>query len=306
MRHDERIRHLNEDIDRLLRHPDATIEGSDRNCDELLGVAQVLAQADLAALSQTRQTTRQRLLVQRTESRPFGMRARPVLIGTVAALVLVAALVTVPPLHAMAQDAIQGIGRILFTRQPTPAEELFATYGELRFDDAARSEQVTLAQAQERFESPILTPTYLPEGMALQSVGIVEEEDTIAVQLTYGGEFLLTTSQMRPRHGSSIELPVGSDVIPQPVTVRGTEGTWLESVPNAIGGLASEEDPDVVERRLLFYDNLLTWEEDDVIYTIRANSDRAPEGEGIVVTEGERALSLEEIVQIAESLQPLE
>lgn len=306
MSHDDRVRQLNADIDRLLRQPGATVESGDRDYDELLGVAQVLARADLAALSQTRQATKQRLLERTTAGRRSSIRLQPVLVVAMAVVVLVAAVVTVPPLRAMAQDAIQGIGRILFTREPTPAEELFATEGELRFDDAPIPEQVTLAQAQERFGAPILTPTHLPEGMALQSVGIVEGEDTIAVQLTYGGEFLVTISQMRTRDGSSLELPLGGTVIAQPVTVRETEGAWLEDVPNAIGGLASEEDSDVIGGRLLFYDNLLIWEEANVVYTVRANSGRAPEGEGIVVTGGEPALSLDEVVQIAESLQPLE
>ncbi len=48
----------------------------------------------------------------------------------------------------------------------------------------------------------------------------------------------------------------------------------------SIGDLPAEEDPDVIGGQLLFSDHLLIWEEDEVVYTIGANSDRPPEGIG--------------------------
>ncbi len=103
-----------------------------------------------------------------------------------------------------------------------------------------------LEQAQERFERSVRVPTGLPPGLTLQSVDIIETKGTITVRLICGGEYLVTISQMRTRDGASIELPVDDDVIPQPVGVPGKQGVWLEEVPHSIGGLPSEEAPDVI------------------------------------------------------------
>ena len=121
---EERIRQLNGDIDQLLQEPRAAIDPGDRKHDEeLLAVARVLAQADVAALSRSRLAARQRLLSERNQPRRTHLAWRPLLAGATAVLILVA-VVTMPPLRLMAQDAGRGIGRPLFTQAPTPAEEL--------------------------------------------------------------------------------------------------------------------------------------------------------------------------------------
>lgn len=301
MQTEERMRELNADIDRLLCQPDTVTKRGDREYDEMLEVAQVLATADVSALSQKQQATRYRLLHPATPRHSLGLRARPALTGALIVLALLVVVITVPPLRVMAQDVIDSIGRLFLTRQPTAAEQEFASE-ELRFEDMV-PEPLTLTQAQERVDFPIRLPSYLPEGVALHNVTVTEEQDSVVVTLTYGGPYLLTIEQMDLREEGTFTLPLGDAVIPQPVMVGEVDGVWLEHVPAGIGGLASEEQPEVFAHRLLFYENILTWEEEGRIYVISTNSSKPPESDGLIVTLEEPALSLAEVVRIGESLQ---
>lgn len=123
----------------------------------------------------------------------------------------------------------------LFSFVPPPGTEIMQA-ADLAAQLAPRP--ATLDEARTAVSFPLLTPAFLPEGVALVDVRI---SATSTVILNYAGAGLtVSLVQSNDRTGDERQPPEGSNV--QSVTVRGQPGTLITGGPDQPGSLLRWEE----------------------------------------------------------------
>jgi hypothetical protein len=208
------------------------------------------------------------------------MSRKAVLIAMALVALVSLAFLAYPPGHTLALEVLARFESLVITNAPTVSE---------RSQDPTPVGQptatpmivplpiLTVKQANEQAGFQILCPRYVPAGYQLVGRGVHHAEAGVNVGTKYaveGGIPSISFSQTRYVTDVTEEYPVG-DAPTIDVEVRGQPGLWVEQ---ATVGLAAGEP---------WLRNLLVWQEDDILNTLRSDD-----------------LALEEMSRIAESLSP--
>lgn len=243
----------------------------------------------------------------RPAARRFSRLAMRAVAFTALALLLATALA--PPLRAAAQEWLGRIGNLLITGEQTQAERDFQQIEQLQTEwPGLPAEPVDLAEIAAQLDFALLVPTALPEDLTYQTARVTASEDspTARAILSYGGAYPLTIEQTPTAHGRLEQLAVGAEVTPALMVVRGNLAYWLENVPHGLGGVLNDEA--VITNPALYYDSMLIWEEDGILYRITGLGTRRPTSRLDAPTTGappeQPGLTLDTALRIAESMAP--
>lgn len=285
------VERFNQELDRLLSTGELPAEvEQDALHNEMLSIANALATANLETLSKSRVSLQNRLLSD--EASP-AHRPTPRAMKMPATLVLVLALfMTVfavsPPLRSWAQEVLARVGALIVTDAPTYAERTLPILQTATPERPWGPELESLSQeeASRRAGFTVLVPRNLPKWK--QEFVFYSDTDWVAVLGIYDRWYGVDVIQMKLTDEQEEEFPIGdADVLE--VKVRGQTGYWIEDAATSIiggGGSIFHGMKDVVWQ--LGYNNILTWEEDGIVYLMLADDE----------------LSLGELLTIAESLAP--
>lgn len=281
------IERFNQELDRLLSTGELPAEvKQDALHNEMLSIANALATANLETLSKGRVSLRNRLLS--NEASP-AHRPTPRAMKMAATLVLVLALfITVfavsPPLRSWAQEVLARVGALIITDAPTYAEQELprlqtGTPERLRGPEL---ESLSQEEASRRVGFTVLVPRNLPKWKPQFIFHL--DTDRVTVLGVYDGWYGVNIFQMKLTDEQEEEFPIGdADVLE--VTVRGQTGYWIEEAATSLiggGGSAFHGMKDIVWQQ--GYNNILTWEEDGIVYLMLAD-DELPLGELLTIAE---------------------
>lgn len=294
------VERFNQELDHLLSTGELPAEArQDTLHNEMLSIANVLATAKLETLSKGRISLRNRLLsneappAHRPKSR--AMKVAPVLALGLALLIIVFAVS--PPLRSWAQEVLARVGTLIITDAPTYAEQTLPILQTATPVYSERQELESLSQeeATRRAGFTVLVPRALPkkeEDMYKPSWGtswettwdIFEISNGVVVRGIYDRWYEVRILQLKLPDEQTEEFPIGdADVLE--VTVRGQTGYWIEEAATTIiggGGSIFHGMKDIVWQ--LGYNNILTWEEDGIVYLMLAD-DELPLGELLTIAE---------------------
>ena len=283
------------------------LAGLPQDYREALALAHTLRVTDMAQLSRSRESLRQKIarsgrqrevgsntLLQGVQTMKTGFSAhsparRAVTMAAMLALFL-ALLLTFQPVRALAGQILNQIGFFTFTNEPAIPEEWI---GQESFNSAAQATPLPVedlrglteeaAELQAGFS--LYTPGYLPECFSLNNRSILREQDRPAVMTAYHcpgktvyEDVFLYIDQSPLGGESQTGYPIG-DARPVEVTVRGQKGLWIEQAPT---GVQSNREG----KTELMPVNLLLWEQDGFFFQMRSNH-----------------LSQAEMMKVAESLE---
>jgi hypothetical protein len=302
---DQIIVDFNQELDHLLLTDEVPAGKFDAVHTEMLSIAQEYATADLEFLSQVKGALRHGLLSKKYPiSRPFSIPLRLATVSIALLILLVSLFALSPPFRAWAQDIIARVGNLLITNAPTDAEEAFPYY----LTETPQSRPVTpepslsQEQASQLAGFPVLVPRNLPskendpfavpwgatQGERWHDQSIEQVPNGMLVYGFYDRFYSVFIMQLKLDEDPTQDFPVGSAIVRE-VKVRGRTGYYIENAATEItrgGGSISYPDQNPIWQ--LGYENLLIWEEEDLLYVIR----------------GDDELKLDDLLTIAESLSP--
>ena len=210
----------------------------------------------------------------------------------VALAVLVIAVSTVafvPSMRTWAQGILTQFGPLIITDAPTRLEVTINTprvptpIGQPTGTPIAGPLPIiTIEEASDVAGFQVLAPEYVPAGYRLGSREVFTSEVGVfvfTICVTEGGEERISISQIQYVPGYEAEFPV-SDALTMDVTVRGQPGLWVEGVKLGIRNDGNSGGSE------LYGINVLIWEEEDNLFTLRSNE-----------------LTLKETLKIAKSLE---
>jgi hypothetical protein len=184
--------------------------------------------------------------------------------GSALALALLIVLLLTPPGRALAQEILQQFGLLVFTHEPTSAEQSMTATPDPKMVYAMTTVYSDVASASEKAGFPVYYPAFLPEGYVsfqrLQPVDIAYGSSGAVARVgamfeKAGSGEILSFSQTPwdyPPDQETAEFGTG-DATPRAITVSGNDGVWLE---NYIAGSGLDENNNPV---LVRY-NVLIWE----------------------------------------------
>jgi hypothetical protein len=230
------------------------------------------------------------LLVQKAASmKALQPRFRRLMTAAAAVLILLAATWTIPPLRAVAQEAIAWV----FTQ--VASMRTFIEYQAWSPDDMQTFSTLVEADALEnQLGFAVLIPTAMPDGFTFVQASTLDPNNYISLEYSH------RTYILQSREAYSEEVGANARIITTSIqTASGlvngqfVQGAWVfptppDGMPHPSQGIQGEAEwrSDVLMRRL-------RWSQDNIFYEITTNAtDGSP-----------RLLTLEELVQIAESLR---
>jgi len=306
MKTNDVIKQFNTDIDNLMEKKRT---GLDMDQDDATNLAAVLAAHDPSKKSRVEASLRKEML-DRIDNRNASIH-RPMRwqYAVLAVIAVLCALFTIPSVRAVAQDIIRVIGDVIVSNAPTDAEEYVAA---LQSGTPTSTPDPSIQPCEDCGEQVVglysldevsqmagfraYAPEYIPEGYWLATRDIFDRSGPIMVTTDYRMELdpplhdglqmagIIALQQIFDASGTySWEMNVG-DVPVVNVSVNGQPGVWLEQIP--VIPVEDENGQWDYERW-----NRLIWEADGFTFIIQTNmpSDLLP---------------LEEVIRIAESLQP--
>ncbi len=306
MKTNDVIKQFNTDIDNLMEKKRT---GLDMDQDDATNLAAVLAAHDPSKKSRVEASLRKEML-DRIDNRNASIH-RPMRwqYAVLAVIAVLCALFTIPSVRAVAQDIIRVIGDVIVSNAPTDAEEYVAA---LQSGTPTSTPDPSIQPCEDCGEQVVglysldevsqmagfraYAPEYIPEGYWLATRDIFDRSGPIMVTTDYRMELdpplhdglqmagIIALQQIFDASGTySWEMNVG-DVPVVNVSVNGQPGVWLEQIP--VIPVEDENGQWDYERW-----NRLIWEVDGFTFIIQTNmpSDLLP---------------LEEVIRIAESLQP--
>ncbi len=306
MKTNDVIKQFNTDIDNLIEKKRT---GLDMDQDDATNLAAVLAAHDPSKKSRVEASLRKEML-DRIDNRNASIH-RPMRwqYAVLAVIAVLCALFTIPSVRAVAQDIIRVIGDVIVSNAPTDAEEYVAALQSgtptstpdpsIQPCEDCGEQVVGLYSLDEVSQMAVFrayAPEYIPEGYWLATRDIFDRSGPIMVTTDYRMELdpplhdglqmagIIALQQIFDASGTySWEMNVG-DVPVVNVSVNSQPGVWLEQIP--VIPVEDENGQWDYERW-----NRLIWEADGFTFIIQTNmpSDLLP---------------LEEVIRIAESLQP--
>jgi hypothetical protein len=306
MKTNDVIKQFNADMDNLMENKRS---GSGMNQDEITDLAAVLAEHDPSNESRVEASLRKHML-DRIEKRNTSIH-HPIRwqYAALAIIGVLCALFTIPSVRAVAQDIIRVIGDVIVSNAPTDAEEYVAAMQSgtptSTPDPSIQpcedcGEQVvglySLDEVSQMAGFNACSPQYIPEGYWLATRDVFDRSGPVIVTTDYRMELdpplqdglqmsgIIALQQIFDASGTySWEMNIGEVPIVE-VSVNGQPGVWLEQIP--VIPVEDETGQWEYERW-----NRLIWEAGGFTFIIQTNmpSDLLP---------------LEEVMRIAESLQP--
>jgi len=306
MKTNDVIKQFNTDIDNLIEKKRT---GLDMDQDDATNLAAVLAAHDPSKKSRVEASLRKEML-DRIDNRNASIH-RPMRwqYAVLAVIAVLCALFTIPSVRAVAQDIIRVIGDVIVSNAPTDAEEYVAALQSgtptstpdpsIQPCEDCGEQVVGLYSLDEVSQMAVFrayAPEYIPEGYWLATRDIFDRSGSMMVTTDYRMELdpplhdglqmagIIALQQIFDASGTySWEMNVG-DVPVVNVSVNSQPGVWLEQIP--VIPVEDENGQWDYERW-----NRLIWEADGFTFIIQTNmpSDLLP---------------LEEVIRIAESLQP--
>lgn len=199
---------------------------------------------------------------------------------------------TIQPVRALAGQMIGQIGLFHFTQEAAIPDEWI---GQENFQSAANATSTPLPiqslnglsreDAEQKAGFAPLSPGYLPACFSFNSYNLLDRQGAPSLLTAYEcpGESIydrvfLELDQTRMQGGKKIDYPIG-DAQPVEIALRGQTGLWINQAPI---GVQTDRDGKTQQMAV----NLLVWEEDGFFFQMRSNQ-----------------LSQEEMVKIAESLK---
>jgi len=306
MKTNDVIKQFNTDIDNLIEKKRT---GLDMDQDDATNLAAVLAAHDPSKKSRVEASLRKEML-DRIDNRNASIH-RPMRwqYAVLAVIAVLCALFTIPSVRAVAQDIIRVIGDVIVSNAPTDAEEYVAA---LQSGTPTSTPDPSIQPCEDCGEQVVglysldevsqmagfraYAPEYIPEGYWLATRDIFDRSGSMMVTTDYRMELdpplhdglqmagIIALQQIFDASGTySWEMNVG-DVPVVNVSVNSQPGVWLEQIP--VIPVEDENGQWDYERW-----NRLIWEADGFTFIIQTNmpSDLLP---------------LEEVIRIAESLQP--
>ena len=318
MKDDQWIERFGSDVEKILA-TGAIPDCSDAPEDyvHMLRLTQQLQLADPAAQSQSMPALRQKFLQEL--SQPESNRQHPkakhpafsrlawAALGVV--LLLILASFALPSVRALAQELARQIGNFVVLNEPSDAEQYISTQTSgiptptrdpsFTCTDCPEPQVVgmlTPLEASMKAGFPVYAPAYIPDGFNLSTRDVLTSGQSITVDASYRIEYdqpfepgqqttgLIVINQSLLLDGAQEwRHPVGDTPIID-ISVRGQPGIWLEQVPvypyqNENGGWEMTRW------------NQILWSEAGYNFMLQTNLPTA-------------ILPLEELLKIAESLQP--
>ncbi len=252
---DKQIQQFNADVDHLLDTGQLP-SSADSDHQALLHLAQQLGQMGFQPSSTQQAATAKRIQQQLENRKPHSggfMLKSKMRMALAVVMALVVATVAVPPLRSYASQILHQIGWLSVTNDPTSAEQLLTATEEPPIPDEPTAAPPVLSDA-----SPF-DATYMPAGYVAKP--------------SYNGRYYanqnpadsIYISVRSIEEGSTLGVGAASTT---PVTVRNTQGLYIEQAPlyiKDLGGPMYQADLETVSV------NLVLWEENGQIITVESH-----------------------------------
>lgn len=277
---------------------------------EMFTIALALAHNSFDSLSKTKASIQQEVIYKhRTTPKKTSLR-KVAAVGTLLPIVIfIVACAVSPTLRANTKEVLIQIGNLIFTNEPTDAQQALP-YIDTPRPTPVRDETgephrwvpLTQEDASRLAGFQVLVPHDVPEQEWEKAFrpewGNLKEISWEIYESPAGGIYVrcdcfrfhqVNIWQQRSKNVGLEEFAI-ADAQVTDVTVRGSKGYWIEDAPTSLvgggGSMWSLTEEDIVWQ--ISYENFLVWEENGILYMIRGSDE----------------LSLEDFVLVADSLAP--
>lgn len=305
------IHRFNDDLNKIQNHQPTATDGLSIDYAQELLIANRLSTFSSAALSHDQLTIRKHL-IEKVGIKPRSLQASPrfSFVSALAICLLLALFsLAIPPVRTFAQNIIQSIGNFLFVDEPTDAENYVATVQSgipTPTPDPTIIAKITpqfyetkllsSADASAKAGFTVYTTGYMPEGYTLNTRDVLFTGQTITSDTSYRKELdpplhdgmqfsaIIALEQTLTNEDTDPWIMGLGDIPVVEVSLRGVKGGWIEQIP--IYPFQNENGEWDYARW-----NQLIWAENGFTFVLQTNlpADMLP---------------LEEMMKIAESLQP--
>lgn len=300
-------RHL-EDLLRTGQFPTSDVDPAQQ---QMLRVAQALLDARVSSMSKARASVRHELFrhSRKRSKRAYSVRKLAAITLLLPLAAFVVACAVSPTLRARTKEVLLQIGHLVFTREPTnaqQAEPYFNTPMPTPVIEETRDPQrwapLTQKEASNLVGFQVLVPRSVPEQEWERAFrpewGNPKKVSWTIYEAPAGGIYVhcdcfrfhfVAIRQQRVEEGRLEEIAVADAQIRE-VELRGSRGYWIEDAPTGIvgggGSIWSLTEDDIVWQ--ISNQNYLVWEENGIVYRISGSDE----------------LSLEDYLLVANSLAP--
>lgn len=206
-------------------------------------------------------------------------------------LVGILSLAIYPSARAWAQDVITLVLQSFhITHEPSHAERAWENFVQNPHVPTAdeRLAELSVEQAQAAVDFPLRLPTVIPDYYqffaAYVHQDLVYQSDNPQVTIMYQGILKRSLQLSQVRVAGPIDFPIGEGAA-QAININGRPAIAVEQMMNGVIISLSEQGDEVLDYAKQ-HSNGLLWEDEDILYQLWSNS-----------------LTLEELVQIAESIE---
>ena len=286
MNEQERSRQFNRAVDHLLAtgeipHASADDEGS------LLALSKRLMETDLSHLNTESQRTREKLIQhfyqpspnhtttrgQERQSMNGHQPLRRAMAVMVASTIMMAAVLSIPPLRSAAQAVLQQLGLLQFTHESTIPEQLAGSQAAVEVTTTGGVPGIlSLQQAHQQSGLAVYEPGFTPSGYVLTSRQVFTTERGIQIRTDYGWssqtdmaepDFLsMTQWQLSDPVEEPLRWAIGT-AQPTEVTVNGETGLYVQGAPT--GRTVDENGINQIVGV-----NILVWEQDGYLFILQS------------------------------------
>ncbi len=305
------------DVESFNRHLDALIlddhlpsEELESSHGEMFTIAQALTHNSFDSLSNAKASIRQKVISNpRTTPRRPSLRKVAAVGALLPIVTFIVACAVSPTLRTRTKEVLIQIGNLIFTNEPTDAQQALPYKDTLRptpvIDETGEPHRwvpLTQEEASGLVGFQVLVPHDVPEQEWEKAFrpewGNPKKISREIYESPAGGIYVMCDCfrfhqviirQQRIKEVALEEFAI-ADAQATEVTVRGSKGYWIEDAPTSLvggGGSAwSLTEDDIVWQ--ISYENFLVWEENGILYMLSGSDE----------------LSLEDFNLVAESLAP--
>lgn len=241
----------------------------------LLALSASLARIDASGDNHEGARLRERLVGRAVTRRAQSGRLARHALGAVAAVAIgTAAIISVPPLRALAQTVLEQIGLIQFTDETTFAQQRVGEMADIEIDPDVTyfSDRLSVEEASQLSGMRVYAPTFLPESFefAYRNVGTNERGVWVGTDFHQvpgrpdESDDMISLTQSRHSDNTEadpITWPIG-DAQPIEVTINGNRGVFVGDAPT--GTRAIDDGP-----WELLTVNTLAWEQDGYTFIMQ-------------------------------------